>query len=277
MDEIPVETDGTRARGELARFVGLACAITWTLAAPMAFAWATDRAPHPLAVPCAGMSAFGPLIAMLIVRARGGTLRAWRGEWRTLPATRLWGLAALAMFTPMALHVVALALGALFGAHVPAWLHPPRTPEATAALVVFPLGEELGWRGFAHDAAARAFGAVRGALVVGVAWGLWHLAYAVTPTAHGFDVVTFATTMAELPPYAVLFAWAFERSRRSMLVPMAFHVGAHLDHAEAATDLGRWFIGCHLVVVTALAVLAARSLREMKTDHIPRGIFSRST
>ena len=45
--------------------------------------------------------------------------------------------------------------------------------------------------------------------------------------------------MTELPLYALLIAWVFERANRSMAVAIAFHAGAHLDHIERAprTDL----------------------------------------
>ena len=38
------------------------------------------------------------------------------------------------------------------------WFYPPSTPETVAALVVFPLGEEFGWRGFAYPRLAARFG-----------------------------------------------------------------------------------------------------------------------
>lgn len=241
----------------------------------MAFAWATGRTPLTVAVPMAGLSAFGPALAALALRRRSRA-RADASPPRLGIAHRAAACVAL-LFVPAAFHVAALALVRLFGGPASAWLHPPSTPEALAALVVFPLGEEPGWRGFAHARSARAFGPVRGALVVGLAWGVWHLAYAVTPTAHGFDPGQLALTVVELVPYAVLFAWAFERSGRSLAIAIAFHAGAHLDHAEAALDVGLAFHVCHVALVTVAAMFAARALRRMADGHIPRGIFSRST
>ena len=65
--------------------------------------------------------------------------------------------------------------------------------------------------------------------------------------------------MTELPLYALLIAWVFERANRSMAVAIAFHVGAHLDHIERAprTDLRLHLI--HLAVLAAVAATAAWS------------------
>jgi hypothetical protein len=76
----------------------------------------------------------------------------------------------------------------------------------------------------------------------------------------GFDPFVFGMTMVELPLYALLFAWVFERANRSMAVAIAFHAGAHLDHIERAprTELG--LHAAHVAVLAIAAALAARSL-----------------
>ena len=93
-----------------------------------------------------------------------------------------------------------------------------------------------------------------------VVWGLWHLMYTITPTAGGFDPIELGLIMTELPLYALLIAWVFERANRSMAVALAFHAGAHLDHIERAprTDFRLHLI--HLAVLAAVAGVTAWSL-----------------
>jgi CAAX protease family protein len=236
-------------------YFALACAITWTMAWPAALAWMHHQSPGPLAVAGAGLSAFGPLLAALAVAGRQRQLRQLFGRWRTRPA---WVLLAL-LAAPL-VHLVATALFVAMGGHPDSWFHPPNSPQAVAALVVFPLGEEFGWRGFAHPRMAQRHGVVRGALIVGVVWGLWHLMYTITPTANGFDPFELTMIMTELPLYAVLIAWVFERANRSMAVAIAFHAGAHLDHIERAprTDLRLQLL--HLAVLVTVAGVTAWSL-----------------
>jgi membrane protease YdiL (CAAX protease family) len=57
---------------------------------------------------------------------------------------------AVALFTPFAIHLIATLPFAAIGGVPDSWFHPPTTAEQVAALVVFPLGEEFGWRGFLH-------------------------------------------------------------------------------------------------------------------------------
>jgi membrane protease YdiL (CAAX protease family) len=140
-------------------------------------------------------------------------------------------------------------------------LHPPSTPEAVAALVVFPLGEEFGWRGFAYPRLVARFGAVRGALLLGLGWALWHLAYSVTPERAAFDAVGFLLTLLELPLFSVILAWLFERADRSLAVALAFHAGAHLDHFEPAIRNDPRLQVAFFIVLVVTAAGAAWALR----------------
>jgi membrane protease YdiL (CAAX protease family) len=241
----------SRTDGVYLYFV-LACAITWTMAAPAAVAWTHHRSPAPLAVACAGLSAFGPLLAALMIAGRQRQLGQVFGRWRTRPA---WVLTAL-LAAPL-VHLIATALFVAIGGHPDRWFHPPNTPEAVAALVVFPLGEEFGWRGFAYPRMVNRYGVVCGALAVGVVWGLWHLMYTITPTAGRFDPIELGMIMTEMPLYALLVAWVFERANRSMAVAIAFHAGAHLDHIERAS---RTDLRLHLLHLGVLAVVTGAAV-----------------
>jgi membrane protease YdiL (CAAX protease family) len=236
-------------------FFLLAWTITWLLSFPTALAWMRHAYPPPLAVAGAGLSAFGPLFAALFFSRKG---RA-----RGVLFERFWAspiLVLASLLTPFAIHVIATTLYAAFGGHPSAWIHPPSTPEQVAALVVFPLGEEFGWRGFAHPRLVSRYGLVRGSLLLGLGWGLWHLMYSITPQAAGFDALTFALTMVELPLYSLLIAWVFERARRGMAVAIAMHAGAHLDHIELAPRSELGLQVAHVIVLAVVAFFAARAL-----------------
>lgn len=253
-----------RPSSRLWPFALLACALTWTLAAPAAFAW-WRRAPlPPIAMPAAGLSAFGPLLAAWLVTRRTERREVF-GRWRA-PL----GFVLLALATPALLHLVATVGLVALGGQPDQWLHPPSTRERVAALVVFPIGEELGWRGFAHPRLAARFGVVRGSLLLGLLWAVWHLAYGVTP-AGTFDAFGFAYGAIELPLYGLILAWFFERTGRSLAVAVAFHAGAHLDRLESAPRTDLRIHAIHLAVVAALALLAARELARRASAR-PEGV-----
>ncbi len=245
-------------------YCALACGATWLLAAPLALEWSEQKSQSPFAVACAGLSAFGPLFAMLVVATRSERRQAF-GRWRTDPR-----LIVLALLTPVACHLAATALFVVIGGQPARWFHPPATAEALAALVVFPIGEEFGWRGFAYPKLAEHFGVIRGSLLLGVVWAGWHLAYGVTPEQAGFDVSEFAVAVLELPLYSLLIAWVMERSQRSIAVALAFHAGGHLDHIERDPATSLTLHACHLLILVVLATLAARSLHKSSRASVTR-------
>lgn len=240
---------------QLFAFFALACGLTWVLAAPVSLAWMRHLAPSPSAMACAGLSAFGPLVAALLIAGRQKQLRNVFGHWQSNPA---W--IVLALFTPMMIHVIATALSMATGRAPGEWLHPPSTPERVAALLVFPVGEEFGWRGFAYPRLVERYGLVKGSLVLGALWGVWHLMYSIPPDTGHFDGVLFGMTVAELLLYSLLIAWVFERAQRSMAVAIAFHAGSHLDRLENVPFADFRLHAMHLAVVATLAIVAARSL-----------------
>lgn len=243
----------------LAVFFFLACAITWGLAAPLALAWIEQVDPPGYALALAGLSAFGPTLAAVLLARREGRLRAIFSRWRTHP-----GWIVLALFTPMALHMVANALELALGGRPAEWVYLPVTSAHVAALVVFSLGEELGWRGYAHPRVTARLGMVRGSLVLGAVWGVWHLAYYVTPSG-SFDALGFGLCLVELPPYALVFAWIFERASRSMGVAIALHAGAHLDNLHRAPESELRVRVLYLVVVVVAGLCAGCALRTEAT------------
>jgi membrane protease YdiL (CAAX protease family) len=241
-------TDPAGADGTFMFFAG-ACTLTWLLAVPVAWAQMQHRAPPPSAVGCAGLSALGPLIAAWTMAWRRRQLRVVFGRWRTNVA---W--IVIALFVPAAVHALGNVLCVALGGHLDRWFYPPSTPEQLAALVVFPLGEEFGWRGFAHPRLVHRHGLVKGSLMLGFGWGLWHLMYSINSSTGTFDGLGLALLVVEVSLFSVLIGWVFDRSGRSMAVALAFHVGAHLDNFQRAPRGDLRLQGAYLAVLALATV-----------------------
>ena len=217
------------------------------------------RTPPPYAIACAGLSAFGPLLAALAVAGPRRQLGQVFGRWRTNPA---WILLALAG-APL-VHTIATALFVAIGGRPTQWFYPPNTPETVAALVVFSLGEEFGWRGFAHPRLVSRFGAVGGCLILGALWGVWHLAYSVPPDTGRIDLFGFGMLMAPAPAVR-------DPRRLGVRAREPQHGGRDRVPRRRAprqlpraprTDLRLQIM--YLLVLAALAAVAARSLSRAK-------------
>ncbi|MGA3122414.1 MAG: CPBP family intramembrane glutamic endopeptidase [Polyangiaceae bacterium] len=248
--------------GELARrndvyaFFGLACGITWALDLPLALAWATNTTPPPYAMPMVGLGALGPSLAAFVLAARRGALHDVFGRWRTQPIWMVLGL-----LLPTALHFPATVIDIALGGHPAHWFYPPVRPEHFAALVMFPLGEEFGWRGFAYPRLAQRHGRVVGSLILGSVWGFWHLGMLFAPDPlRALPATTILVYMLDLSLWSVVIAWMFERGSRSIAVAIAIHAGGHLDNISRAPESEVRLRILRVLVLATVAGFAAHRL-----------------
>ena len=252
----PQGAEPQASRNDVLPFFALACGITWTLDLPLALAWATNATPPAYAMTMVGLGALGPALAAFVIAARRRELDRVFGRWRTNP---IWIVVGL--FVPLAVHLPATLIEVALGGQPAHWFYPPVRPEHFGALVMFPLGEELGWRGFAYPRLAERHGPVVGSLILGAVWGLWHLGMLFAPDPlRALPPVTIVVYMAELALWSVVMAWVFERGNRSMAVAIAIHAGEHLDNVSRAPETEVRLRVLRFAVLAVVAALAARSL-----------------
>jgi len=218
-------------RGTL-RFFALAFGITWSLQLPaLLVVQGVLAGPIDRFMPLMGLGAFGPLLAALLVsrrRAGGAGVRALLGQpgvWRVGP---LWYVAALAL--PAVILAAGMAAATLVGVSG-AWFYLPTSGERIAALIVFPIGEEVGWRGLAQPRLQQRHGALAGSLLLGVAWGLWHIPMFLIA---GGTPGVFAMSMVYLLAGSVMFGWVYNHTRGSLVIAILLHMGAHLANVNLA-------------------------------------------
>ncbi|MFO0756360.1 MAG: CPBP family intramembrane glutamic endopeptidase [Byssovorax sp.] len=239
-------------------FFALAFAITWALDVPWALACIRHETPPPYAMALTGLGAFGPTLAALLVAAPRRELREVFGRWRMGPGWPLLILLALGLQFP--LHIIANLIEVALGGHPAHWFYPPIEPERITAAIVFPLGEEFGWRGFAYPRLADRYGPVLGSILLGQGWALWHLGMMFQPDKSP-TLAAVAIMMVTLGAGSVLWAWFLERGNRSMAIAIALHIGAHLDNDMRAPEGEVRLRALRVLVLVIAAALAARSLR----------------
>jgi uncharacterized protein len=210
---------------------------------------------------------FGPTLAAIgVTRLTVGRcalvellapLRRWRAP------RSLW---LLVVVGPVAVVLAAIALAAVLGTS-PGDFNDPATAYLVlpAFLVILvaggPLGEELGWRGFALDRLQARSGPVAASVLLGLVWGLWHLPLFLDPSQ----------VQASLPPLlylgqttttAVIYTWVWNRTR-SLPVVLVLHTMTNLAAGvfpllapEAPDDLA-FGLAVAIAGLAALALIGA--------------------
>ncbi len=235
-------------RHETVLFFLLAFGITWAFWIPAALA-SHGRTGDPFPPGLSTLlGAFGPTLAALILTAafRGGSgLKHLLGRFLIVRVGIRWYAFAL-LFTP-ALTLACIAIGSLFGRPLPDFAHPPildleslpqeaRSAGAMALLPIMlvqqllissPMGEEIGWRGYALPRLQYGRSALAAAVVIGLLWGLWHVPLLYT---QGHPLAGSSVGWMVIGPVAdaILFAWLFNNTRGSLLLVLLCHASLNM-------------------------------------------------
>ena len=230
---------------------------TLALLAPTLAAFGVLSGPPQRYLAGAPLAALSPTIAAVIAAWREGGRVAVRALFRGLRAWRaspIWYVLALALPT------LVFTAGRAVYAFVPGneggpWFYPPERPEHFAALIVIPLGEEIGWRGYALPRLIARHGAPLATAMLSLLWALWHVPMFISTANTSSQVlICFGFIMVGNP----LFTWLYRRAGGSLLLAVLLHFGVHLDamtHAlpASATPV---YIATAAYVVFSLALFA---------------------
>lgn len=232
-----------------ALFFVLAFLITWSLQLPAVLAargWISG--PPERYMMLVGLGAFGPAAAaMVTTRIEGTGVRALLRPFEIWRVGAPWYLAALLL--PGAIFVIAAGAYDALG-HCEPLFYPPNTPAFVAAAVVFPPGEEIGWRGFALPRLIERFGPFTASVIIGVLWTFWHVPML---TLQGVSRELYFVFVPFMVGGSVLFTWVFRHTRGSLLLAVLVHVGAHLNNPGHAMPQRTTPMVVHAVAYVVLA------------------------
>ena len=237
MPRIPAPIPPKR-RSLLAFFV-LAFGISWAAWVPVAAAsWelVPFRPPFTLA---ALIGAFGPSLAAIALTVFG---EGWFGLRQLLGRLLIWRVGprwyAFALLYPAAMSLLTTAFYVLFGGVSPDFANPPflefyPLPFGLAAVGPWPLlpfvflqylffsspiGEEIGWRGYALPRMQAGWSALQASVVLGLLWGVWHLPLYLTrghrsPGSFSAGSCSASATMPSCSPSCITAPGAASSSR----------------------------------------------------------------
>lgn len=268
-------------------FIISAYALTWVLLGPWFYVFNVkydgELQPWMLAwVPFAFFGGWGPTLAAVITVALTQGRSAVRQLIRSVTVWRVplrWYV-LVTVFPPavtaLSLLVVDRGLGTLRDFDVGAAI--TATPLVYLVALPFgPLGEELGWRGFALPRLLSRYGPVIASLVLGVLWTFWHVPMmlwspgASIPSFMGLSLFAVAVYLVQVTSITILMTWLFLRTRGSVLLAVLAHLTFNTAEAVVYSGLPDLAVtqerSVYLVSVALLAVVAAAVSGHLATSR----------
>ena len=135
-----------------------------------------------------------------------------------------------------AIYAILIGIDMLMGGSLPGMINlkaylaqPSILPLALfMSLLSGPWSEEFGWRGYSLDPLLKRFGVLRGSVILGFIWGIWHLPLFLMPeTWHGqmgFKFAGFWTFMLYSIGLAMMMTWVYLGTNRSILTGFLMHL-----------------------------------------------------
>lgn len=227
------------------------------------------------------IGAFGPSVAAILLTA---ATEHWAGVRRLLKPLLIWRVGlhwyVFVLLWPAALSFSTTLVHRLLGEAWPDFSHPPLLdvyplpPELlhrglwTLLPAIFiqqlvlssPMGEEIGWRGYALPRLQARSNGLAASLALGLIWSIWHLPLYFTP-GHPLSNEFFGWMPLGLVPTAILFTWVFNRTRGSLLLALLFHAALNTTDLFLSETATFPLIGPVLTWAIALLVVSIGELR----------------
>jgi len=272
--ELPTELNPTRGLRPWVRrkaiplfFVGayLWAWLVWAYWVPSMSADGLEMTPGFLAAAIAG--GLAPTIAAFAVLAIGEGRKGAAGllrqalRWRAPVKWYAFALLTVPVVTVLSLALQDATFGAFEQGDIAALL-----PIAIGWPVMAAIGEEFGWRGFALPRLQARWGALAAALVIGVAWGFWHLPadyIGLKGLGWWFIPAFLVNGPLVLIAHSIIMTWLYNRSGRVLPLMLVYHftitstailtpavVGSSGDKvlSPLITAAGLWAIALGLIV-----------------------------
>ncbi len=216
-------------------FFSLTYFITWIFWIPLALS-GQDVMAGPLMIALV-LGGFGPSIAGIIMTYRTQAREGRRDFWRRSINFRQIGAgwyAVILLIFPL-VYGLAILLDMLLGGSPPGADAIAQIAAQPASLIgmllmgliIGPLAEEFGWRGFALDPLQARWSALISALIIGVFWWVWHFPLffmnGMLQNEWGVGTTAFWSFAVTVFAFSVLYTWVFNNTRRSILAAILLH------------------------------------------------------
>lgn len=260
-------------------YMALAYLFSWAFWVPVVLLFPDVAAPPWWAILLAFAGIFGPSMAAIAAAAMHGGRTELRGLLARLWRWRVgWRWYVLVLLGPPAFVWIGAGIHTLSGGAVGASGLREWTLGVAIILATFipfgPLGEELGWRGYALPRLEAHLSPLVSSVALGIMWAAWHMPMFWFPPMGMPSRSLSAAAMwaASVVSFSILLSYAARRTDYS--VPIAILLHATLNAGPAmglaplvassadAGEIGSWARILRWLVVLVAAILLAREGRD---------------
>lgn len=96
-------------------------------------------------------------------------------------------------------------------------------PVLVVGIILGPLWEEPGWRGFALPRLERRYGPLAGTIILGLLWSLWHLPAFLGGWLGPLTLSTFSAQLVGTVASSIIITWVYNNTRGSLLLMILLH------------------------------------------------------
>lgn len=138
------------------------------------------------------------------------------------------------------------------------------------SLISGPLNEEFGWRGYALDRLLVRFGFLKGSLILGFIWAIWHLPWYFTPGQAQYNLMKDSVFHAlmfipSVMMLSVFVSFVYVRTNRSILAGALVHMFSNLIGSQLlssyTTEISMLIRYVNMAFFLGMIIYAATSRR----------------
>lgn len=132
-------------------------------------------------------------------------------------------------------------------------------------LVLVPVLEELGWRGYGVDSLASKFNLFGASMIFGALWAIWHLPVFFIKGSYQMSLLEqnplFALNfLVGIIPMAIIMNYLYYRNRRSIALIALFHITANISsELFLANQISKCILTLVITAVAAIIIIGNRS------------------
>lgn len=140
-------------------------------------------------------------------------------------------------------------------------------------LILGPLSEEIGWRGYALERLQTRWNGITSSLMIGLVWALWHLPlFMMVGTSQNELKIPFISFLVGLMASSILYTWLYNNTKQSLWSAILLHwlytyAAQVLSSGVTRSPLYNW-LECLPYVILAVVVVLVWEPQPLSRDIV---------